>query len=286
MRKKAWIYLVILILMISITGCVSGDDGEEKEPEKVVTPVISPKGGTFLNEASVTITTETDGAVIRYTTDESEPGADSKIYDSAITITATTIIKAKAFKDGMTESDTATETFTIQEVGLEKIEITSQPTKTSYYVGSTTLDITGLEVTGTYNNGSSKKETVSLSNITGFNTITSGEKTLTVKVSGETATFKVTVVDVITTAEFTLKRKVDVLELNEYSALFEVTDSSVTELKFLGTNSIAPLSVKIADKKGTLSSIKVGQEVTEITIKAVDINGNQIGNTKKVAINN
>ena len=37
---------------------------------------------------------------------------------------------------------------------------------------------------------------------------------------------------------------------------------------------------------GTLSSIKVGQEVTEITIKAVDINGNQIGNTKKIAINN
>ena len=36
MRKKTWIYLVILILMISITGCVSGDDGEEKEPEKVV----------------------------------------------------------------------------------------------------------------------------------------------------------------------------------------------------------------------------------------------------------
>ena len=177
MRKKAWIYLVILILMISITGCGSGDDGEEKEPEKVVTPVISPKGGTFLNEASVTITTETDGAVIKYTTDESEPGADSKIYDSAITITATTIIKAKAFKDGMTESDTVTETFTIEKEALEKIEITKQPTKTSYYVGDTTLDITGLEVTGTYNNGSSKLETVSLSNITGFDITTSGEKT-------------------------------------------------------------------------------------------------------------
>ena len=199
MRKKAWIYLVILILMISITGCGSSGGGEEKEPEKVVTPVISPKGGTFLNEASVTITTETDGAVIRYTTDESEPGADSKIYDSAITITATTIIKAKAFKDGMTESDTVTETFTIEKEALEKIEVTKQPTKTSYYVGDTTLDITGLEVTGTYNNGSSKLETVSLSNITGFNTTTSGEKTLTVTLSGKTATFKITVVDVILT---------------------------------------------------------------------------------------
>ena len=34
---------------------------------------------------------------------------------------------------------------------LTGITVTKQPTKTSYYVGSTTLDIAGLEVTGTYN---------------------------------------------------------------------------------------------------------------------------------------
>ena len=44
------------------------------------------------------------------------------------------------------------------------ITVTKQPTKTSYYVSETDFDITGLEVTGTYNNGSSKLETVSLSN--------------------------------------------------------------------------------------------------------------------------
>ena len=111
---------------------------------------------------------------------------------------------------------TATFKVTVVDViltGITGITVTKQPTKTSYYVGDTTLDITGLEETGTYNNGSSKLELVSLSNITGFDTTTSGEKTLTVTLSGKTATFKITVLDVILTGITSLtKNEIEKIE--------------------------------------------------------------------------
>jgi hypothetical protein len=53
--------------------------------------------------------------------------------------------------------------------------------------------LTGLVVTGTYSDGTSKAETVSASNVSGYNADTLGTQTLTVTVSGKTATFTVTV---------------------------------------------------------------------------------------------
>jgi pyocin large subunit-like protein len=50
---------------------------------------------------------------------------------------------------------------------LQSIVITSPPTKTVYTVGEA-LDISGLAVTGTYSNGTTKQETVSLSNISEY----------------------------------------------------------------------------------------------------------------------
>ncbi|HPP07863.1 MAG TPA: chitobiase/beta-hexosaminidase C-terminal domain-containing protein [bacterium] len=79
---------------------------------KVATPVFSPASGTtFTDQLQVTISCSTVGATIRYTTDGSEPNENSPVYTGAITITQTTTIKAKAFKAGMTASDTASATY-------------------------------------------------------------------------------------------------------------------------------------------------------------------------------
>jgi hypothetical protein len=75
---------------------------------------------------------------------------------------------------------------------LRSIAITSLPTKTTYTVGES-LNLSGLVVTGTYSDGTSKAETVSASNVSGYNANTTGAQTLTVTVSGKTATFNVTV---------------------------------------------------------------------------------------------
>lgn len=75
---------------------------------------------------------------------------------------------------------------------LVSIAITTPPTKTVYTVGGA-LDITGMIVTGTYSDDSTKVESVTADNVTGFSSDTAGEKTCTVTVSGKTATFTVTV---------------------------------------------------------------------------------------------
>ena len=76
-------------------------------------PVFSPVGGTFEEAQTVTITCASEGATIYYTTDGSEPTAQSTEYTEAITISETSTIKAIAIK-GSDVSAIAEETYTIQ----------------------------------------------------------------------------------------------------------------------------------------------------------------------------
>jgi hypothetical protein len=82
-------------------------------PLKVATPTFGPAGGTYSSPQNVVLSCSTDGATVRYTVDGSEPSALSTVYSASISVSVTTTIKAKAFKSGMTESDTANATYTI-----------------------------------------------------------------------------------------------------------------------------------------------------------------------------
>lgn len=77
-------------------------------------------------------------------------------------------------------------------VTLTSIAVTTPPAKTTYAIGEV-LDITGMVVTGTYSDSSTKVETVTKDNVTGFNSAEAGEKVCTVTVRGKTTTFTVTV---------------------------------------------------------------------------------------------
>jgi len=76
---------------------------------KLAAPVIS--GDTPFEESTDVTISGPDGASIYYTTDGSTPTTDSSAYSEAITLDATTTVKAIAVKDGVT-SDVASETFT------------------------------------------------------------------------------------------------------------------------------------------------------------------------------
>ena len=79
----------------------------------VETPTFSPAAMTFATDTlSVSLSCATAGATIRYTTNGSEPTASSAQYTVAITLNATTTIKAKAFKANYVDSATASATFT------------------------------------------------------------------------------------------------------------------------------------------------------------------------------
>ena len=77
---------------------------------------------------------------------------------------------------------------------LQSIAITTPASKLSYYVGDG-LDITGLIVTGTYSDTSSKVETVTIGDISGFDSSApvTGQ-VLTITVNGQAATYTIDIV--------------------------------------------------------------------------------------------
>lgn len=81
----------------------------------VETPVISPSGGYFSSTQSVSITSATDGASIYYTLDGTTPDEASTLYSVAFDVSATTTVKAKAFKAGYDASGVATEEYVFPE---------------------------------------------------------------------------------------------------------------------------------------------------------------------------
>ena len=77
---------------------------------EVATPIITPNEGFYYEPQTITITCETEDAVIRYTTDGTEPTETSTLYSTPFQVTTNTTIMAKAWKTNMTPSFTAAAT--------------------------------------------------------------------------------------------------------------------------------------------------------------------------------
>ena len=80
---------------------------------KVATPTFNPPSGTYSGVQSVAIQCATSGVTIRYTDNGADPTSTSTVYTGPISLNASTTLKAKAFKTGMTDSNTVTATYTI-----------------------------------------------------------------------------------------------------------------------------------------------------------------------------
>lgn len=76
-------------------------------------PTFTPEANTYTTTQTVEIACTTNGATIHYTTDGSEPTAESATYTNAIEVSTSTTIKAIAVKDGLDNSSVATGIFTI-----------------------------------------------------------------------------------------------------------------------------------------------------------------------------
>jgi hypothetical protein len=134
------------------------------------------------------------GADITYTSSNPEiaavdgnTGEITGISEGEAEITATVTL------DGAIVSDTKTITVLVP-AGLLGISITSSPIKTIYKTGEP-LNLAGLVVSGTYSDGSTKTESVTLDNITGFDSSRDyPNQTVTVNIGGKTATFAVKII--------------------------------------------------------------------------------------------
>ncbi|PKN78217.1 MAG: hypothetical protein CVU48_08940 [Candidatus Cloacimonetes bacterium HGW-Cloacimonetes-1] len=79
----------------------------------VATPTFNPAGGVYLSTQNVTISCSTNGAVICYTTDGSDPTSSSALFSIPILVSVNTTIKAKAFKAGWLESSTTSANYNL-----------------------------------------------------------------------------------------------------------------------------------------------------------------------------
>lgn len=79
-------------------------------------PVIDPNGGSFSESCKVSITAQ-EGATIFYTTDGTDPTADSNKYTAPFTITKNATVKAIAIKENARDSKIASAKFTKRSSG-------------------------------------------------------------------------------------------------------------------------------------------------------------------------
>ena len=77
------------------------------------TPTFSPAAGTYSSSQSITISTATSGATIRYTVDGTTPTFASPVYTGAVTVAVSSTLKARAFKTDNAPSAAATADYII-----------------------------------------------------------------------------------------------------------------------------------------------------------------------------
>ncbi|MEV4150146.1 chitobiase/beta-hexosaminidase C-terminal domain-containing protein [Amycolatopsis sp. NPDC049691] len=79
----------------------------------VAAPTFSPPGGTYAGAQTVTISSATAGATIRYTVDGSTPTASSTLYSGPISVPNSRTVNAIALKSGSANSPVSSATYTI-----------------------------------------------------------------------------------------------------------------------------------------------------------------------------
>lgn len=79
----------------------------------VAKPTFSVGTGTYNNDQNVTLSCSTTDATIYYTTNGDSPTSSSTEYTGAITVDRTMTIKAIGIKDGLTDSEIASATYTL-----------------------------------------------------------------------------------------------------------------------------------------------------------------------------
>ena len=83
----------------------------------VATPTAAPPGGAYTISPLVTLASTTTGAAIRYSLDGTDPTGSSTAYRYPFVVGATTTVKARAFKVGLTPSAIVTAAYAVDAAG-------------------------------------------------------------------------------------------------------------------------------------------------------------------------
>ncbi len=128
---------------ISVYGLLGGQQAQAAAPQ------ISPGSESFSGSLTVSITDNTPGASIFYTTDGSTPSEASILYTGPISITTSTAIKAIASAPGLSDSPLSTALYNAQggSTGVDFSNGFSTAISSMTFNGSTRLDDSRLQLT-------------------------------------------------------------------------------------------------------------------------------------------
>jgi nucleoid-associated protein YgaU len=110
-----YIRLAAIVALSGVMILVAGCKTPPKPPaEMTAAPAFTPAEGVFTSAQTVTISSSTEGAEIRYTTDATAPTPTTgTLYTAPIAVSATTTLMAIAYKTGLEDSPVVSATFTI-----------------------------------------------------------------------------------------------------------------------------------------------------------------------------
>ncbi len=155
-------YYISKVTVTYVDGESDGDgEGGEGEGASVAAPVATATGlneGTsvFNNSISVALASETEGATIYYTTDGNDPTNASQAYESPITISSTTTLKAIAYDADENASSVTSQTYTYV-VGAPAFSIT-ETTHTEAFSTTITSATTAATIYYTTDNSTPSAE--------------------------------------------------------------------------------------------------------------------------------
>lgn len=121
-RKSLSLFVVLLTMLAVLAGCgVTGNKASEG-------PVITPAGGDFDIQQTVTITKPYSDGDIYYTTDGTEPTISNGLrYAAPFIVSEATTVKARVYRPADTKSSVTTASFTIgdplPELGLKQVAV-------------------------------------------------------------------------------------------------------------------------------------------------------------------
>ena len=195
MKKKI---LVLILAILAVTLCLAACDmGPAKDNTTTAASVtsIAVIAGTVPTEVEVGQTPDFSGIKVKVSYDDN---TSKEVGYSDVTISAldTSSAGLKTVTVTYGEKDTAFSVNVIEkEAVLESIKIVAGSVASSVKRGKT-YDTSSLQVEGVYSNGATRGLPIAEVTVSGIDTSTAGDKTLTVTYQGKTATKTVTVIDI------------------------------------------------------------------------------------------
>jgi hypothetical protein len=118
-----------------------------ESPEKVATPVFSLAAGTYTSARTVTISTATVGATIRYSTNGTAPTLTTGYaYGGEITVSSTQTLMAYAYLSGRPDSDVASAAYVISSKAAKPVLSVDSGTYATIFTVSITTASSGAKI--------------------------------------------------------------------------------------------------------------------------------------------